>query len=81
MRALVSIQVAASTLGVSRRHIINLIDEAAVSRKSRWKFGREIVDLTPQGSPRRTIRINLNAVAQGLGDLTVMSQPGASGSE
>lgn len=54
---------AAQVLGVSPRHIDRLIHEADVDRKSRWRFGREIIDLTPRDSTRRTLRINLAAVA------------------
>lgn len=61
--ALLTIQQAAQALGVSPRHIERLIHEADVDRKSRWRFGREIVDLTPRDSVRRTLRINLAAVA------------------
>lgn len=70
-RYLVTVKEAAEMLGVSRRHIINLIEEATVSRKSRWKFGREIVDLSPQGAIRRTLRININAVVPGLEQVPV----------
>lgn len=61
--ALLTIQQAAQALGVSPRHIERLIHEADTDRKSRWQFGREIVDLTPRNSARRTLRINLAAVA------------------
>lgn len=53
---------AAQALGVSRRHIERLIAEADASRKSRWRWGRELVDLTPVGSSRRVVRVNLGAV-------------------
>jgi hypothetical protein len=44
-----------------------LIHEAEIDRRrSRWRFGREIVDLTPIGSIRRTLRINIDAVVEGL---------------
>lgn len=60
---LLTVKQAAQVLGVSARHIERLIHEADVDRKSRWRFGREIVDLTPRNSARRTLRINVAAVA------------------
>lgn len=57
---------AAEVLGVSHRHIQRLIHEADVNRKSRWRFGRELIDLAPLGSQRRMVRVNLAAVAPGL---------------
>jgi excisionase family DNA binding protein len=65
-RYLLTVADAAAALGVSKRHIERLIEEATANRKSRWKFGRELVDLAPLGSQRRMIRINLNAVVPGL---------------
>lgn len=65
-RYLLTVKEAAQALGVSERHIKNLIHEADVNRKSRWRFGREIVDMSPVGSVRRTLRININAVVPQL---------------
>ena len=65
-RYLLTIPEAAKAIGVSQCHIRRLIDEAAVNRKSRWRFGRELIDLTPVGSQRRVVRININAVIPGL---------------
>lgn len=65
-RYLLTIAEAAEALGVSERHIKNLIAEADANRKSRWRWGRELVDLAPLGSQRRTVRINVNAVVPGL---------------
>jgi|GEM_PF-2137156 len=65
-RLLVTPKDAAAAMGVSERHIQRLIQEADVDRRSRWRFGREIVDLTPKGSARRTLRINLGLVVPGL---------------
>lgn len=65
-RYLLSVDDAAVALGISRSHIKRLIHEADVDRRSRWRFGREIVDMTPKGSARRTLRININAVVPGL---------------
>lgn len=65
-RYLLTVKEAADALGVSSRHIERLIHEADVDRRSRWRFGREIVDITPRDSARRTLRININAVVPGL---------------
>lgn len=65
-RYLLTIPEAAQALGVSERHIKRLIEEATANRKSRWRFGRELVDLAPLGSQRRMVRVNLNAVVPGL---------------
>lgn len=57
---LLTIQQAADVMQVSTRHIKRLIAEAdACPKHSRWKFGRELIDLTPAGSTRRTIRVAL----------------------
>jgi len=54
---------AATALGVSLRHIQNLISEADTdTKRSRWKYGRELINLSPRHSARRTIRVNLEAV-------------------
>jgi excisionase family DNA binding protein len=65
-RYLLTIAEAAEALGVSKRHIERLIHEADANRRSRWRWGRELVDLSPLGSSRRTVRINLAAVVPGL---------------
>lgn len=65
-RYLLTVPEAAQALGVSTRHIERLIAEATANRKSRWRFGRELVDLAPLGSSRRMVRINVNAVVPGL---------------
>jgi hypothetical protein len=57
---------AAEALGVSVRHIKNLIHEADSCKKSRWRWGRELIDLAPVNSQRRTVRINLAAVVPSL---------------
>ena len=62
-RVLLTINEAAEAMGVSRNHVRRLIDEADVlGKKARWRFGREIVDLSPVGAVRRTLRINVAAV-------------------
>lgn len=65
-RYLLTITEAATALGVSRSHIKRLITEADANRKSRWRWGRELIDLAPVGASRRTVRVNLNAVVPGL---------------
>lgn len=65
-RYLLTVQEAAVALGVSERHIKRLIAEADANRKSRWRWGRELVDLAPVGSSRRMVRVNVTAVAPAL---------------
>jgi hypothetical protein len=65
-RLLLTVAEAAEALGVSDRHIKRLIHEADCNRKSRWRWGRELVDLSPVGSQRRTVRINPQAVLPNL---------------
>jgi len=65
-RVLLTVAEAAEALGVSDRHIKRLIHEADANRRSRWRWGRELIDLAPVGSSRRCIRVNLAAVAPGL---------------
>ena len=69
MRYLLTIAEAAEALSLSQTHIKKLIREADLNKRSLWKFGREIVDVSPRDSARRTLRININAVVPGL-DLT-----------
>lgn len=64
-RHLLTVAEAAEALGVSDRHIKRLIHEADASRKSRWRWGRELIDLAPVGASRRTVRVNLAAVVPG----------------
>jgi hypothetical protein len=64
-RLLLTVTEAAEALGVSDRHIKRLIHEADANRKSRWRWGRELIDLAPVGSSRRTVRVNVAAVAPG----------------
>jgi len=66
VRALLTVAEAAEALGVSDRHIKRLIHEADANRKSRWRWGRELIDLAPVGSSRRTVRVNVAAVVPGL---------------
>jgi hypothetical protein len=66
-RVLLTVAEAAEALGVSDRHIKRLIHEADASRKSRWRWGRELIDLAPVGSSRRCVRVNVGAVVPLLG--------------
>jgi excisionase family DNA binding protein len=66
-RVLLTIAEAAEALGVSDRHIKRLVAEADANRKSRWRWGRELIDLAPVGSSRRTVRVNVGAVVPLLG--------------
>jgi hypothetical protein len=61
-RLLLTVPEAAQALGVSERHIKRLISEADSCRKSRWRWGRELVNLAPASSQRRTVRVNVEAV-------------------
>lgn len=65
-RSLLTISDAAVALSVSEKTIRRLIDEADANRKSRWRWGRELIDLAPVGSSRRMVRINVAAVAPGV---------------
>jgi excisionase family DNA binding protein len=65
-RLLLTVSEAAEALGCSTRHIERLIHEADSNRKSRWRWGRELVDLSPVNAQRRMVRINVAAVAPGL---------------
>jgi hypothetical protein len=65
-RLLLTIAEAAEVLGCSTRHIDRLIKEADANRKSRWRWGRELVDLSPVNAQRRMVRINVGAVVPGL---------------
>lgn len=67
-RYLLTIAEAAEALGVSKRHIERLIHEADTNRRSRWRWGRELIDLSPLGAQRRTVRVNILAVIPGLAD-------------
>jgi hypothetical protein len=61
-RVLLTIAEAAEALGVSQSHIKRLIHEADSCKKSRWRWGRELLDLSPVNAQRRTVRINARAV-------------------
>ena len=54
-----TVKEAAAELKVSVRHIARLIADAdATPAQSRWKWGKQLVDLGPKTSTRRTVRIN-----------------------
>ena len=61
-RLLLTVAEAADALAVSQSHIKRLIHEADSCRKSRWRWGRELVDLSQAGAQRRTVRVNVAAV-------------------
>jgi hypothetical protein len=61
-RLLLTVAEAADALAVSERHIKRLIHEADSCRKSRWRWGRELVNLSPVTAQRRTVRVNVSAV-------------------
>jgi hypothetical protein len=66
-RLLLTVAEAAEALGCSERHIKRLIHEADSSRRSRWRWGRELIDLAPVGAQRRMVRVNVGAVVPGVG--------------
>jgi MarR-like DNA-binding transcriptional regulator SgrR of sgrS sRNA len=66
-RMLLTVAEAAEALGCSERHIKRLIHEADSCRRSRWRWGRELVDLSPVGAQRRMVRVNVGAVVPGVG--------------
>jgi excisionase family DNA binding protein len=65
-RLLLTIAEAAEAMGVSKRHIQRLINEADANRKSRWRWGRELIDLSPVDAQRRTVPVNVAAVVPSL---------------
>jgi hypothetical protein len=62
MTRLLTITEAAEVLGCTTRHIRRLIAEADSSRRSRWRWGRELIDLAPVGSQRMMVQVNVAAV-------------------
>lgn len=61
-RLLLTVAEAADALAVSERHIKRLIAEADACRRSRWRWGRELIDLARVGAQRRMVRVNVSAV-------------------
>ena len=69
-RLLFTIKEAAEALRISERHVKRLIHEADSCRKSRWRWGRELIDLAPVGSQRRLVRLNLALIVPGWTEQT-----------
>lgn len=62
-RVLLTPKEAAVAMGVSINHVRRLIDEAdSLGKRARWRHGKEIIDLSPINSVRRTLRISMSAV-------------------
>lgn len=61
-RLLLTVAEAAEVLSVSQRHIKRLIHEADSDRRSRWRWGRELINLAPAQARRRVVRVNVAAV-------------------
>ena len=60
---------AARAMGVSRRHVERLIEDAQASPKTaKWKERREFIDLSRAGSKHQTIRINPDAIGKLVAD-------------
>lgn len=64
---LLTVAEAAVALGCSTRHIERLIHEADSCKKSRWRWGHELINLAPHSAQRRTVRVNIAAVVPGVG--------------
>jgi hypothetical protein len=62
MTHLLTITEAAEVLGCTTHERWRLIAEADSCRRSRWRWGRELIDLAPVGSQRRMVRVNVAAV-------------------
>ena len=65
-RLLLTVAEAADALGVSEKHIRRLIHEADSDRRSRWRWGRELINLAPAHAQRRVVRVNVGAVVPEL---------------
>jgi hypothetical protein len=61
-RVLLTVAEAAEALAVSEKHIRRLIHEADSDRRSRWRWGRELINLAPAHAQRRVVRVNVAAV-------------------
>lgn len=61
-RLLLTVAEAADVLAVSEKHIRRLIHEADSDRRSRWRWGRELINLAPAQAQRRVVRVNVSAV-------------------
>ncbi len=69
MSKLLTINQAAELLGVDPWTIRKLISDADTNKKSTWRYGKEIIDLTPSGNKNRILRINPAAVSPSVGAL------------
>ncbi len=69
MRRLLTIKEAAALLGLGTWAVRRLIQDADTNKGSTWRFGRELVDLTPSGNKNRIIRINPEAIAPSVAAL------------
>lgn len=67
-RVLLTVAEAAEAMGVSERHIRRLIYEADNFRRSRWRWGRELINLAPAQAQRRVVRVNVAAVVPTTGE-------------
>ena len=72
-RLLLTVPEAAQALGVSERHIKRLIAEADANRKSRWRWGRELINLAPVNAQRRMVRVNVGAVVPGTSQIQTIA--------
>ena len=71
MPSLLTISQAASLLGVSKRTVERLVDEAqSFPRTARWKEKREFVVLSPAGSIRRKVRIFPEALGLSVSEIS-----------
>jgi hypothetical protein len=70
-RRLLTKEEAADALGVSVSHINRLIAEADANRRSRWRWGRELINLAPVNAQRRMVRVNVGAIVPGA----IQNQP------
>jgi excisionase family DNA binding protein len=61
-KLLLTVAEAAEVLSVSERHIKRLIHDADSNRRSRWRWGRELINLAPAHAQRRVVRVNVSAV-------------------
>lgn len=72
-KLLLTVPEAAQALGVSERHIKRLIAEADANRKSRWRWGRELINLAPINAQRRMVRVNVGAVVLGTSQIQTIA--------
>ena len=71
MHKLLTPQEAADAMGVSRKHIDRLIDEAQTCpRVAKWREKRDFVDLSLAGSKHRCIRILPEALGLPLSQIS-----------